>query len=529
MARADDIEGQQSGGGEPDAAPSGPSVPAWKEEALAAIAKLRHAAVLNPDDVDRWLDAMHEREPQRILWHIRRNDGVSASSVQTHIDEMEGLYPRFETARELDMQRLFRLTPQVPNHHMIRGTLLENVNRQVFHTMYNLRTAEAELARIAGQRGIRQAPSLVGNPDDLVAARSGPSALILPDYKVPAKRKELDVDVFPHYVAQLHQYALLANAAGVKVQKMVLSNLYLEANFAKDLVDAIAAAPEGSQERADIETEAADRIVWTLRRFADPKSVDFTPIEIPLDIGIATKIVKAANLADDRVQRGVPAPWPKREPLPVKPETVQNLQSYAETYLRLNQLSVQSSALAGKVLEEIRGHLKVDLGDRPVEKKKTPFPGLSVFTQSQLDAEAAVEMLRAAGEPVDDLLERKFDPKRAHQVALALGAEPADLLGPPTVRSDAKDTIRKRLDAIGVPAGRFENFPLVIKQSGAKTGPGAERIAIARHAAYQTLEEVLTAAGVQPDASVEEILTERPTNEDAPPMSDDAHDSPSPG
>ncbi|WP_299201865.1 hypothetical protein [uncultured Amphritea sp.] len=186
-----------------------------------------HASKVDPLDFREWLQTTLERDPKRILWHLKRQAAVGGSEIGTLLLEAQGLTPPFaRTGATLAAEKLFKIPPTSPLPHMLRGILLEKAVIQAMHTIYGgQRDFEAEAA--FKNQSNTKTPALAGNPDLYWMLND---KRILTDIKVPMSSTELEEQGSDNhklftYKSQLHQYDLIGQEKGIIADQMVIAEL----------------------------------------------------------------------------------------------------------------------------------------------------------------------------------------------------------------------------------------------------------------------------------------------------------------
>lgn len=150
------------------------------------------------------------------MWHLRRASAIGGSEVGTVVNHFRGLPGTFTDARNLTLEKLLILAPQPSTPEMARGVRAEPWIQRMYHEEKATRTDDESLDKLRGFRWSR-VPVLLGTPDDIII-ENGKRRIV--DYKAPSadvmknyESKGVSFD----YVCQLHDYAVLSMAAGVKV------------------------------------------------------------------------------------------------------------------------------------------------------------------------------------------------------------------------------------------------------------------------------------------------------------------------
>lgn len=438
-------------------------------DVIAAIDRLRHRAALKDEDIQSWVSVVMQRDPERALWHVDRADGVSASSVYGYIAHHKGLYSPFKTARQLDLERLLKSAPQAQNSNTLRGTVMEGViQRMALETYGGIRLVDG-LAQISAQRGIKPCPSLRGNPDDLVSV-GGKTCLW--DYKSPLIAKDEESDVLSEYLAQLHQYILLAHAAQVSVSRMAIINLVAPADLLTDMAQDLerdliakdkAAFTQRQQEFAEI--------LMRLSNMRGQASVRLVAQPIPFDAQLAKDLISAANDADARAMRGEIAPWPQRAEVELDEDARERGRQLQTRMTRVVTLS--------KALEQesnaIRSELTAIVKDKDIKGKKAPFPMLSIVEKRSLDVPQALAFMDSQKvDPARYMRFGDFDEELVLQLAKSHSVNPDALRKPPQPDTSEMTKIIKELDPEALPAVSTPSYSIGLTRSS--KGPAAEAV-----------------------------------------------------
>ncbi len=153
-----------------------------------------------------------ERQVQRLA-------GFGGSEIGVLVSEQRGEYDPFDTAREVCQRKLLLASQPVGDPFepgaMQRGTDLEPLIRVHFHAMTGAQSLTDELSAVQAHRH-REHPWMLYTPDDLVQLHG---LNILVDYKAPFTPPS---EVALRYGCQLHQGALLAEDAGIMIDRLLL-------------------------------------------------------------------------------------------------------------------------------------------------------------------------------------------------------------------------------------------------------------------------------------------------------------------
>lgn len=192
---------------------------AAKKQSWDIINTLPQRALIPPERIAKWIDTMAMREPERLVWHATRQSGFSGSEVGTLVENIRGRRAHFGSARKLVMQKLFMMTPDMPNEHMMRGIEMEDMHRVKFMKLWNATRDVAAYDALSNARG--RYPFLRYSPDDVVIIQGN---RVLVDYKSPsnvADEEEYDFD----YQCQINLGADIMNHIGMPPSHGLLSRL----------------------------------------------------------------------------------------------------------------------------------------------------------------------------------------------------------------------------------------------------------------------------------------------------------------
>ena len=182
-------------------------------EALRALPQFQRIA---PEDAQRWISAVADQEPHRLLWRIQRLASLGGSDMGTLLLEAMGHSAPFQTGADIINERLMRSVPTPPLYHMKKGIRLEDVVVEAIMRLYGGRfDVETETAF----RNVHDhlPKGLDGNIDFPWITNKGQRVLI--DIKVPMagvileETKDWRKDFL--YSVQLNSYQLLTKHKGV--------------------------------------------------------------------------------------------------------------------------------------------------------------------------------------------------------------------------------------------------------------------------------------------------------------------------
>lgn len=423
---------------------------AWKQAQA-----LRHSGVIDARDAVQWIVNVAFNDPSRLQWHIDRLDGVSASTGYAYIAESRGSRSFFTCGRELDESRLMRRTPVEPTWPMYRGTMLEEVARQLFYDTYvAFKPDPVSLEAARSVRGTPSLPWLIGNPDDIALNSNGnQQRRVLIDYKCPTALKNEMEKPPMDYTTQLHHYALMAAAAMRPVSKAMILNLYVAEDIARLWSDMI-------------DREGPDGLEFVMRQaryMMDNKLplIELTPQVVPLNPAYIEEMKRVYAQADRRVLAGTPAPWPKKKEIEIEPEALERAQRIEG---ELTRALIWERALKEHA-DVMKREVKSIFSDTSLTGKKSPLPLLAVQSNRSFDLPKAVEYLKANG----------FDTKSICKQV--------------TSETYERKVVEAVLEKLDVPIENFVSQDVTVGLARAKTGPVFDRIDHIRQSAIANVAE----------------------------------------
>lgn len=244
----------------------------------------------------RWIDRTFEMAQQRmvlekgeariadmhahVLWHARRASGIGGSESSTVLKHYRGERGTFGDAHNLTLEKLLVMAPQSSTPEMSRGVRAEPWLQKMYQVQNDAVSDDEGLRRLKGFRWTRR-PAMIGTPDDLVILPDGKRKIL--DYKAPSADVMADYErngISFDYVCQLHHYAILAMAAGVKFDSMEIQAF-------------------------------------------DPRSFQLVTFEVPFDKALAAELVQSChNIWFDHVMGGLVPEAPRPDVLNVEDEAV---------------------------------------------------------------------------------------------------------------------------------------------------------------------------------------------------------------
>lgn len=211
-----------------------------------AIGQLPQLSAISKEDMSWNVSRLAHFHGERSVWHVHRAAGFGSSDMGAIMRTFNPKYKNttgFGCGYKILEQKLFKRLPDFSNEHMERGTKLESLAAAVFKTKFNAVTDEAAMQRVAQAKPPETLEWLRANPDDIVLI-GGKRYLV--DYKVPnTVTDEVEFD----YEAQLHHLTAVAQAAGVKIDGMLLGKLDLAPEFAQSLVARYEEMPQDMKQK----------------------------------------------------------------------------------------------------------------------------------------------------------------------------------------------------------------------------------------------------------------------------------------
>lgn len=362
------------------AAPPPATVEESADRLRALIDHLPQRMVIRQDHIDRWVQRTLEMAVSRmelehgednysladvhnhVLWHVRRSSAFGGSDTGTIVKHYRGERGTFGDAKNLVLEKLLILAPQPSTPEMARGVRAEPWLQRMYLEENGAKTDLEALNALKGYRWEKR-PSAIGTPDDVVLL-NGKRKII--DYKAPSAdviAGYMSEGISFDYQCQVHHYATLAMARGIKFDEMSLE-------------------------------------VFDVRSF---KIVSF-PVEF--DVALATEISKAcAKLWLENVMTGN-APLPVRpEELEVKDQRIVDLGIEATLYKLLGeQVKKRQEEALGRIANTAaEWH---DLAEGTLDLKVAKFARRRTWNEEQL-----VNLAEASG--VDIKPFRDLDKKGA--------------------------------------------------------------------------------------------------------------------
>ena len=422
------------------------AVQALLRDALAQAAQLRHAQVVRGGDAASWIAGVFQREPERLLWHIRRLDGVSPSSAWTYVAESLGQRNWWNTARDLDRTRLMTLLPEPPDWHRTRGTHLEPLARALLYSRHGDRITSdtATIRRAATLRGAPGMPWLIGNPDDVVLLKMGrvqgqrrPN-----DFKCPAELPDPDDDPSPEYRTQLHLYRLLIASAGVQTNTGMLTHLCVKEELARMWVYQLARNPARLSRIVEDAGELMD---------AGHDLVQMCFQRVPFEPEFERTVIEACHAADHRILQGKVAPYPTKPRVELSEQDLYHARNLAA---RLAEVICSREAVES-VESVLRQQIAQIYAQTETTGKDAGLGLIALKTPVYLDKERAIEALTRCQVPLADLGVKNetvtYDSKKLRKALIKAGLDPAEYesrqvrLGLP---SSPKGAAARRIDQI---------------------------------------------------------------------------------
>lgn len=394
---------------------------------MDAVRALPQAAVIEETVARAWLERMLQaghpltstsEAPGIIDFHIRRLAGLGASEIITAVMGRRGEFYEHQSQRDVVAQKLMMATPDADTVHTRRGRRAEPIIRERFLSATGARSRRDLVDRLIGFRHPEH-PWMVGTPDDVVEIGG---RLWIPDYKAPAPStvEEYTRTGYPlSWDAQVHQYRMMAEAAGIEVTGMLIA-------------------------------------MW------DPEEFDVRILKIEHVPELDREIVEAGNaLWNDYVLQGRLPPVTFREPDEIEwkiPTAIRELTVQAALYEAIQR------AAAGRI-ENCRTRLKdwaiteVPLGNHKLKEGIFTWRG-----KLKVDEEALVNRAQALGVEVPrDIGE--YDVDRLVDWVATHGGDPETMRKPGPIR------IEEALEAIKEAGGdpealKNQNITLALPSKG---------------------------------------------------------------
>lgn len=277
-------------------APSPQSLDEAKGRIAELVAHLPQFTSIADAPAGRWIDRTFEMANARmilekghatigdmhshVLWHVRRASGIGGSESSTVLKHFRGERGTFGDAHNLSLEKLLVIAPQASTPEMSRGVRAEPWLQRMYLSQNQAVSDDEGLRRLKGFRWTRR-PAMIGTPDDLVILPDGKRKIL--DYKAPSADVMADYErngISFDYVCQLHHYAILAMAAGVKFDSMEIQAF-------------------------------------------DPRSFQLVTFEVPFDKALAAELVQSChNIWFDNVMLGAVPDAPRPDVLKVEDEAI---------------------------------------------------------------------------------------------------------------------------------------------------------------------------------------------------------------
>jgi len=430
------------------------------DQALKASQRLRHSDVIKAGNAINWIAGVGLNDPGRLMWHIKRLDGIGASSAGVYVEEARGLRNPWTTARELDMVRLMMRTPTPPDTNTFRGQHLESVARSLFYGMpernRSFKPDSKTLELVRRSAGIKGHPWLKGNPDDFSIYKG--DKIILHDYKVPSQPKKEGDAVPIGYRVQLQNYALQAAAEGRAVSAILLVHLYVAPDLSEVWSRMLEADPSSHEHVVKmasfaLEKRLNDQVRLTIQTVTPSK-------ELQKDI------MRICSIADKRVLRGELSPWPSKREAELDENQAGELRGLD---LKLSRVLALQHAL-GKTEIELKEKIKSVIGDVDIKNVSTGLRLCSASKRGTLRSEEAINALVANGYDVTPLRSIRTE----------------------EIVEYHNEAIVEALGEQGIPSDLYTDEQIIVGASRAKKGPAAEAIAVRRHEASNDVIRLLS-------------------------------------
>lgn len=430
---------------------------------------LRQADVIRAADALSWVTNLALQEPDRLLWHIGRLNGIGPSGAWAYVAESRGEKSFFTSARRLDESRLMRLLPDRPNEHTSRGTFMEPVIAAVMRGVYGLRRDDLALDQIQRAPPPPAHPWLYGSLDDVCIDRDAKRLLI--DYKCPAQEGS-DTVIEPVYSTQLSLYWLRGQVAGVPFDAAYLARL----TAAPDLITFWGEYLQDHPERSEV---VAEQILNALTRDSATVTLKTPRFDASDATAILREAIPVLDEADRRVLRGEIAPYARLPPAELSRAAIQEINSVG---LQLAQ-TMAIEAAAKKQGGELKAKLAAIVGPAQLSGKEQPCKLLLLGTPRTFDEaaqNAALLELEKRLIPTDALVETTTTVK-------PIGPE-----------------IQKVLAEHCIPIEEFTSQGFKAGFTRSKKGPYAERVTALLASSNTLISEILRKHSPRDDAEVDD-------------------------
>lgn len=385
-----------------------------------------------------------------VFWHIRRASGIGGSEASTVVKHFQGKRGTWGDLRSLVMEKLLILSPKPSTEEMDRGIRAEPIIQNMVHAMEGVKSDEAALNSLRNYRWDKR-PGGVGTPDDILISATGGKGRELVDYKAPSAAVMKDYrenGVSEDYVAQLHHYAILAAARGIKIDTMTV--------------------------------RAHDPATWKVEKF-----------DVPYDKELAKAIVNGINRTfTEFVMSGVLPEAPRPEDLPVNDPALINvgMQMASLKVLqddlkkREDDLKKRVVAVAGDWHNIATGKLDMTIGAWSRDRVWDTDALLGLAEAADIDVSAFMKSTKKPEVDADKvlLIAQELHKKLLDGKPVDYILEEIRLDGLPMVQKLDAQALADALEADGISTVSCAKVKESFRLSTKKSGPEFERLSAVR-------------------------------------------------
>lgn len=415
------------------------------ESLITLTQTLPQADVISPAHAERWASTVLNQDPDRAVWHVKRASGIGGSEIGALVADMRGDWS-FKSAHDIVAEKLLIYPPSLPNGPMLRGIRMETVLREMFHKKFSAAPRE-DMIELMSEGSVGGDLSwMVGSPDDVVEIGG---KIFIPDYKNPnagaVSVYDRTGEVPFEYVAQLHQYSMIAAQKGIQVAGMFLVSLD-----------------------------------W------DKWEIDVRLVEV--DQNLTSEILRAGDLYWNEyvMQKRLPERIQRPSFMP-DPDLAAEIDLVTSEYLAADSLAKESKIRADLLRERV-AYLasRVFLGDR-----KMSFGGVNISGKQVLDENAVANLLNRHGAKPDDFgVIGKLDADRAVGRLQELGEDISNFCD---IEVDWNAAIAYLIEKNESVDGCFTEEKSV-RLTSKKKGEEADYIAASKQRAGQVAEEFVSSS-----------------------------------
>ena len=428
-----------------------------RDELNSALRALPQYSRILPEDAQRWIDQVGKNDPQRLLWHIERlGAGFGGSEMGALILDLLDRTAPFQSAAQLQNQKLMRATPDPSNRYTRRGTVLEKAviaaTLRLYGGSFDQQTADAMAAPHPNDP-----TGLAGQIDFPWLMRDGRRALV--DVKVPGSGEHdgTDNEKTFCYATQLNTYEVLAQARKLpKFDALINIHLELPEVVSDAFVRRLESGKTGEfekvvEEMVQLVRHQKDGLQLKFEKHESNPMIDVHGVDQPLhDLIKSTAAMYWQSVLDGVVPEVAPQPASE-----LATDQQIELQTKEESLLQLEALS---QALESRIAE-LRGDIQAicsvkaegnfsQTGDYSIKQsayvdaqKLTAICDLyggdldalrcerSKILKSDIDTDSMIEELEGRGLSVNDFLKPSaFDPQKVSEYLVELGENPEQVV-----------------------------------------------------------------------------------------------------